>query len=135
MRALAAVALCCAVLPASSLAAGGTSHSWAQPRIKLVTTRKLFAGTPATFRPQDPLTEGTLARVIGRLTNTPAKKQGAPGKGPKSKPAQVDHTGIYLGNGWFINSSGYGVALPTLDGGAASRFAWARRPLAEAGLL
>ena len=56
------------------------------------------------------------------------------GNGPKSTPAEVDHTGIYLGNGWFINSSGYGVALATLDGGAASRFAWARRPLAEAGL-
>jgi len=54
--------------------------------------------------------------------------------GPKSKPAQVDHTGIYLGNGWFIHSSGYGVAVAQLSGWYAQRFAWARRPLAEAGL-
>jgi cell wall-associated NlpC family hydrolase len=54
--------------------------------------------------------------------------------GPRSKPAQVDHTGIYLGNGWFIHSSGYGVALAPLTGWYKSRFAWARRPLAEAGL-
>ena len=55
-------------------------------------------------------------------------------KGPKSKPAQVDHMGIYLGDGWFIHSSGYGVALASLSGWYAKRFAWARRPLAEAGL-
>jgi cell wall-associated NlpC family hydrolase len=54
--------------------------------------------------------------------------------GPRSKPAQVDHTGIYLGNGWFIHSSGYGVALAPLSGWYKTRFAWARRPLAEAGL-
>jgi cell wall-associated NlpC family hydrolase len=55
-------------------------------------------------------------------------------KGPKSKPAQIDHMGIYLGNGWFIHSSDYGVALATLSGWYDKRFAWARRPLLEAGL-
>jgi cell wall-associated NlpC family hydrolase len=55
--------------------------------------------------------------------------------GPKSKPAQVNHTGIYLGNGWFIHSSAYGVAVAQLSGWYAERFAWARRPLAEAGLV
>jgi len=54
--------------------------------------------------------------------------------GPRSKPAQVDHTGIYLGSGWFIHSSSYGVALAQLSGWYKQRFAWARRPLAEAGL-
>jgi cell wall-associated NlpC family hydrolase len=54
--------------------------------------------------------------------------------GPRSKPAEVDHTGIYLGNGWFIHSSGYGVALAQLSDWYKQRFAWARRPLAEAGL-
>jgi cell wall-associated NlpC family hydrolase len=55
-------------------------------------------------------------------------------RGPMSKPAQINHTGIYLGNGWFINSSGYGVALARLDGWHSTSFAWARRPLNEAGL-
>jgi cell wall-associated NlpC family hydrolase len=54
--------------------------------------------------------------------------------GPRSKPAQVDHTGIYLGSGWFIHSSGYGVAVAQLSGWYKQRFAWGRRPLAEAGL-
>jgi cell wall-associated NlpC family hydrolase len=55
-------------------------------------------------------------------------------RGPKSKPAQINHTGIDLGEGWFIHSSGYGVALAKLDGWYASSFAWARSPLIEAGL-
>jgi cell wall-associated NlpC family hydrolase len=55
-------------------------------------------------------------------------------RGPKSKPAQINHTGIYLGEGWFIHSSGYGVALAKLDGWYASSLAWARSPLIEAGL-
>jgi cell wall-associated NlpC family hydrolase len=56
------------------------------------------------------------------------------GNGPKSKPAQVSHMGIYVGNGWFVHSSGYGVALAQLTGWYRTSFAWARRPLAEAGL-
>jgi cell wall-associated NlpC family hydrolase len=55
-------------------------------------------------------------------------------KGPRSKPAQIDHMGIYLGSGWMIHSSRYGVALAALDGWYRSSFAWGRRPLAEAGL-
>lgn len=55
-------------------------------------------------------------------------------KGPRSQPSQVGHMGIYIGNGWFINSSSYGVALAQLTGWYAKEFAWARRPLAEAGL-
>ena len=54
--------------------------------------------------------------------------------GPRSKPAQVDHAGIYLGGGWFIHSSRYGVALAQISGWYKQRFAWARRPLAEASL-
>ena len=56
------------------------------------------------------------------------------GNGPKSKPAQIGHMGIYVGNGWFVHSSGYGVALAQLTGWYRSSFAWGRRPLAEAGL-
>lgn len=56
-------------------------------------------------------------------------------RGPKSKPAQVDHMGIYLGNGWFIHSSRHGVAIAPASGGYEQRLAWGRRPLAEAGLV
>jgi cell wall-associated NlpC family hydrolase len=54
--------------------------------------------------------------------------------GPRSKSAEIGHMGIYIGNGWFIHSSGEGVALAMLDGWYRKEFAWGRRPLAEAGL-
>jgi cell wall-associated NlpC family hydrolase len=54
--------------------------------------------------------------------------------GPKSKPGQVDHAGIYLGGGWFVHSSGSGTTLHPFAGWYRDRFAWARRPLREAGL-
>jgi cell wall-associated NlpC family hydrolase len=54
--------------------------------------------------------------------------------GPASKPSEVDHTALYLGNGWFIQSSGEGVTLLPFDGWYTHGFAWARRPLREAGL-
>jgi cell wall-associated NlpC family hydrolase len=96
--------------------------------------------------------EGTLASTLkGRTTfamsgEVPAAKRVSFAKlqpadvvffgarGPRSKPAQVDHMGIYLGNGWFIHSSDYGVAVAQLTGWYRTKFAWARRPLAEAGL-
>lgn len=56
------------------------------------------------------------------------------GHGPKSKPSEVDHTGIYLGNGWMVHSSGNGTTITMFDGWYRSSFAWARRPLREAGL-
>jgi cell wall-associated NlpC family hydrolase len=55
-------------------------------------------------------------------------------KGTKSKGAQIFHTGIYVGNGWFIQSSDEGVALAQLSGFYKNKFAWGRRPLREAGL-
>jgi cell wall-associated NlpC family hydrolase len=55
-------------------------------------------------------------------------------KGTHSTGAQVFHTAIYVGNGWFIQSSGYGVALAELSGWYKKKFAWGRRPLHEAGL-
>jgi cell wall-associated NlpC family hydrolase len=55
-------------------------------------------------------------------------------RGPQSKPAEVGHSGIYVGNGWFVHSSSGGVTLQPLQGWYADELAWARRPLAEAGL-
>ena len=55
--------------------------------------------------------------------------------GPKSKPNEIDHMGIYVGGGWFVHASDEGVALAPMAGGYADRFAWGRRPLAEAHLL
>ena len=56
------------------------------------------------------------------------------GKGRESKPAEVDHMGIYLGGGWMVHSSGNGTTIVPFDGWYARSFAWARRPLREAGL-
>jgi cell wall-associated NlpC family hydrolase len=55
--------------------------------------------------------------------------------GPRSLPAQVFHTAIYLGYGWYIQSSGNGVDIVPLESWSLTHFAWARRPLAEAGLV
>ena len=55
-------------------------------------------------------------------------------RGPKSKPAEVGHAAIYLGGGWFVHSSGSGTTLHPFEGWYRDRFAWARRPLREAGL-
>jgi cell wall-associated NlpC family hydrolase len=54
--------------------------------------------------------------------------------GPRSRPNQVDHMGIYVAPGWFVHSSRDGVTLAPLSGWFREKFAWARRPLAEAGL-
>jgi cell wall-associated NlpC family hydrolase len=54
--------------------------------------------------------------------------------GRRARAAAVDHMGIYAGSGWMIHSSRYGVALAPVDGWYAERFAWGRRPLAEAAL-
>jgi cell wall-associated NlpC family hydrolase len=56
-------------------------------------------------------------------------------RGPRSRPAQIDHMGINLGGGWMIHSSRQGVFLSPLQNWYRERFAWGRRPLAEAGLI
>ena len=97
--------------------------------------------------------EGTLASTIqGRTTYTmsvevprskrisfkklqPADVIFFGTKGARStRGSQIFHTAIYVGNGWFIQSSDEGVALAQLSGWYKKKFAWARRPLREAGL-
>jgi cell wall-associated NlpC family hydrolase len=55
-------------------------------------------------------------------------------EGPRSRPAQVGHMGLNVGNGWFVHSSGNGVTLQPFEGWYLKTFAWGRRPLAEAGV-
>jgi cell wall-associated NlpC family hydrolase len=54
--------------------------------------------------------------------------------GRRARPTAIDHAGIYLGGNWMIHSSRYGVAPAPVAGWYTDRFAWGRRPLAEAGL-
>jgi cell wall-associated NlpC family hydrolase len=55
-------------------------------------------------------------------------------RGPASKPAEIGHMGIYVGNSWMVHSSDRGTTLVPMSGWYETRFAWGRRPLAEAGL-
>jgi hypothetical protein len=51
-------------------------------------------------------------------------------RGRHSRPGQVDHTGLVLGGGWFIQSSSQGVSIERLDTPYyAQRFAFGLRPM------
>jgi len=96
------------------------------------------AGLPDTLRGRTSYAmsgEVPRAQRIGFTELAPGDVVFFGAAGPRSKPAQVDHMGIYAGSGWLIHSSRYGVALARLDGWYRERFAWGRRPLAEAGLI
>ena len=54
-------------------------------------------------------------------------------RGPKSRPADVGHMGISLGNGWMVHSSDRGTTLTPMTGWYATRFAWGRNVLVETG--
>ena len=56
-------------------------------------------------------------------------------RGPRSKPTEVGHMGIYVGSGWMAHSSDRGTTLAPMTGWYEPRFAWGRSPLAEAGLF
>jgi hypothetical protein len=55
-------------------------------------------------------------------------------RGARSRPTEVGHMGIYVGNGWFVHSSRFGTTLAPMTGWYETSFAWGRRPIAEAGL-
>jgi hypothetical protein len=56
-------------------------------------------------------------------------------KGPRSDVESIYHAGLYLGNGWFIHSTGSsdGVTLSSLDASSYYKkyFAWGRRVLRD----
>ena len=74
------------------------------------------------------------SKLISRAKLQPADVMFFGARGPRSSPSVVDHTALYLGNGWFVQSSDEGVTLLPFDGWYVHEFAWARRPLREAGL-
>jgi cell wall-associated NlpC family hydrolase len=53
-------------------------------------------------------------------------------RGPRSRPSEVGHMGIYVGNGWIAHSSRFGTTLTPMTGWYETAFAWGRSPLAEA---
>ena len=55
-------------------------------------------------------------------------------RGPRSKPSEIGHMGIYVGNGWIVHSSRMGTTLTPMTGWYETTFAWGRSPLVEAGL-
>ena len=78
--------------------------------------------------------EVSHAKLLPATALQPADVMFFGAHGRNSKPSEVDHTALYLGNGWFVQSSGEGVTLLPFDGWYTRSFAWARRPLREAGL-
>jgi cell wall-associated NlpC family hydrolase len=99
-----------------------------------------YAGGEALAATVRGRTAAQMAGEVSRATRIPLAEL-QPGDvmffgrgGRRAKAAGIDHAGIYLGGGWLINSSRYGVALAPVESWYAERFAWARRPLAEAGL-
>jgi hypothetical protein len=102
---------------------------------------QLYAGADALSATLKGRTTYAMSGEVARAKRIPLQRL-LPGDllffgadGPKSKPNQITHMGVYMGNGWFVQSSDEGVALaPLTSAWYAKRFAWARRPLAEAGL-
>ena len=78
--------------------------------------------------------EVTPSSRIGHAALAPGDVVFFGNRGPKSKPAEVGHMGIYVGNGWMVHSSDRGTTLVPMTGWYQTRFAWGRRPLAEAGI-
>ncbi len=50
-------------------------------------------------------------------------------RGPRSRPSENFHAALYMGNGWFIHSSGGqgGVSITRLDGWWAEHYSWGVR--------
>jgi cell wall-associated NlpC family hydrolase len=99
-----------------------------------------FAGAPALSTVLRGRTTYAMSGEVARAARI-GWAEVAPGdvvffgpRGPRSKPAEVGHMGIYVGNGWMVHSSDRGATLTPMTGWYETRFAWARRPLAEAGL-
>jgi cell wall-associated NlpC family hydrolase len=99
-----------------------------------------FEGAPRLSRVLVGRTTYAMSGEVGRALRV-SRTALAPGdvlffgsKGSRSKPSEVGHTGIYVGNGWFVHSSRFGTTLTPMTGWYETTFAWGRSPLVEAGL-
>jgi cell wall-associated NlpC family hydrolase len=101
---------------------------------------KPFAGAPSLPNVLVGRTTYEMSGEVGRALRV-GRAALAPGdvvffgsRGPRSKPSEVGHMGIYVGTGWFVHSSRFGTTLTPMTGWYETTFAWARSPLVEAGL-
>jgi cell wall-associated NlpC family hydrolase len=99
-----------------------------------------YAGAPALSRVLRGRTSYAMSAEVARSARI-ARDSLEPGdvvffgdRGARSKPAEIGHMGIYVGNDWMVHSSRFGTTLTPMQDWYETRFAWARRPLAEAGL-
>ena len=77
-RPAAALTCACLALTTPVVVVAAAKRSWAQPEIKLVTSRGLMRGDPATFRPDAPLTRAALDDLVAGLTATTPVASGEP---------------------------------------------------------
>jgi cell wall-associated NlpC family hydrolase len=97
------------------------------------------AGAPALATKLKGRTTYEMSAEIGKKARIPlARLQPADivffgDRGTKSKPSEVGHMGIYVGNGWMLHSSDRGTTLIPMTGWYEQRFAWGRNVLVETG--
>jgi cell wall-associated NlpC family hydrolase len=101
---------------------------------------QVFAGAPGLSRVLQGRTSYAMSGEVPRSLRLSREELG-PGDvvffgahGSHSKPSEVGHMGIYVGNGWIVHSSRYGTTLTPMTGWYETSFAWGRSPLVEAGL-
>jgi cell wall-associated NlpC family hydrolase len=101
---------------------------------------KPFAGAPELAHVLVGRTTYAMSGEVGPAERV-SREALAPGdivffgsNGTRSRPSQVGHMGIYVGNGWIVHSSRNGTTMTPMTGWYQTTFAWGRSPLVEAGL-
>jgi cell wall-associated NlpC family hydrolase len=101
--------------------------------IRVINQGGVPAGALATIAERTTYTQSAIPAVqrIAIIALQPGDEMYFGSKGTKSRPADNYHAGVYMGNGWFIHSSGGngGVAINQLDGWWATQYSWGRRAL------
>lgn len=101
--------------------------------IRVVNSSGVPASDIAPILERTTYTQSALpaARRIAKLDLQPGDAMFFGYRGPRSRPTENFHAGVYMGNGWFIHSSGgnAGVAIDSLDGWWGERYSWGRRAL------